>query len=204
MLVGYMRVSTKKENEQKFDLQLDALKKYGVKDNMIYSDRMSGSKTDRPGLNACLKSLREGDTLVVWKLDRLGRSMKQLVNVIFDLAERDIAFKCISNSGMDIDPKTVQGKIMLSFLSGWAEIERDYIRERTIEGLESARARGRVGGRKYDMTKAKVRLAQAAMGNKETVVSKLCEELGVTKTTLYRYVSPTGELREYGKKLLSK
>lgn len=199
-----MRVSTDKEEGQKLDLQLDALIKFGVDESMIYSDKMSGAKADRPGLDACLKSLRKGDTLVVWKLDRLGRSLGKLSMIISDLVERGVKFKCIANGMLDVEPATPQGKLMMNILGAVAEFEREQIRERTIAGLEAARARGRVGGRKYDMTKAKVRLAQAAMGNKETVVSKLCEELGVTKTTLYRYVSPTGELREYGKKLLSK
>jgi len=193
------------QTDQTLDLQTDALLKEGVKKENIYQDKISGSKEERPGLENCLKALREGDTLVVWKLDRLGRSLKHLVNTVQDLTNRNIGFKVLQGHGANIDTTTANGKLIFGIFAALAEFERELIRERTMAGLSSARARGRIGGRKFQMTKAKVRLAQVAMQNRETKISDLCKELGgITKQTLYRYVSPTGELRDYGKRVLEK
>jgi len=201
MLIGYARVS-KSDGSQNLDLQIDALKKAGVSEDHIYSDQASGKKDDRPGLLSCLKSLRADDTLIVWKLDRLGRNLKHLVSVVHGLDEKSIFFKVLTGQGANIDTSTSHGKLIFGIFASLAEFERDLISERTKAGLASARARGRTGGAKHVLTKAQVRLAQAAMGNKETVVSELCKELGITKPTLYRYVDPKGNLREYGKKVL--
>jgi DNA invertase Pin-like site-specific DNA recombinase len=201
MLIGYARVS-KSDGAQNLDLQIDVLKKQGVQEDYIYTDLASGKKDDRPGLQSCLKSLRAGDTLIVWKLDRLGRNLRHLVSIVHDLNEKGIAFKVLSGQGANIDTSTPNGKLIFGIFAALAEFERDLISERTKAGLAAARARGRKGGAKHVLTKAQVRLAQAAMRNKETVVSELCKELGITKPTLYRYVSPDGELREYGKKVL--
>ena len=204
MKIGYSRIS-KSDGSQTLDLQTDALLKEGVKKENIYQDKISGSKEERPGLENCLKALREGDTLVVWKLDRLGRSLKHLVNTVQDLTNRNIGFKVLQGHGANIDTTTANGKLIFGIFAALAEFERELIRERTMAGLSSARARGRIGGRKFQMTKAKVRLAQVAMQNRETKISDLCKELGgITKQTLYRYVSPTGELRDYGKRVLEK
>ncbi|EJO6002945.1 TPA: recombinase family protein [Salmonella enterica subsp. enterica serovar Typhimurium] len=170
MLIGYARVS-KADGSQSLDLQHDALRAAGVERDNIYDDLASGGRDDRPGLTACLKSLRDGDVLVVWKLDRLGRSLAHLVNTVKELSDRKIGL-------------------------------RDLIRERTMAGLASARARGRKGGRKFALTKAQVRLAQAAMAQRDTSVSDLCKELGIERVTLYRYVGPKGELRDHGKHVL--
>ena len=132
--------------------------------------------------------------LVVWKLDRLGRSLRHLVNTAQDLAERGIGFKVLSGQGAEIDTTTAAGKLVFGIFAALAEFEHELIRERTKAGLLAARARGRNGGRKFVLTKAQVRLAQAAMGKKNAVVSELCDELGITRTTLYRYVGPKGEL----------
>ena len=133
--------------------------------------------------------------LVVWKLDRLGRSLRHLVNTAQDLAERGIGFKVLSGQGAEIDTTTAAGKLVCGIFAALAEFEHELIRERTRAGLLAARARGRKGGRKFVLTKAQVRLAQAAMGKRKTVVNELCAELGITRTTLYRYVGPNGELR---------
>ncbi len=202
MKIGYARVS-KSDGSQTIDLQEDALRAAGVLKEYIYSDRTSGSKEDRPGLNSCLQSLRSGDVLIVWKLDRLGRSLKHLIEIVQKLNERNIGFKVLSGQGANIDTTTAAGKLVFGIFAALAEFESELIKERTLAGLASARARGRVGGRKYQLSKAKVRLAQAAMKCRDTVVSELCEELGVTRQTLYRYVSPNGELRKYGSKVLS-
>jgi DNA invertase Pin-like site-specific DNA recombinase len=201
-LIGYMRVS-KADGSQVLDLQRDALLGAGVIERHLYSDTASGKKDDRPGLAACLRALREGDTLVVWKLDRLGRSLRHLVNVVHDLTSRSVGLKVLTGQGAAIDTTTPAGKLVFGIFASLAEFERDLISERTRAGLASARARGRKGGRRPKMTPAKLRLALAAMGKPETNVGALCEELGITRSTLYRHVSPNGELRADAARLLN-
>lgn len=201
MKIGYARVS-KSDGTQQLDLQIDALIDEGISKEYIYTDEASGKRDDRSGLEACLKSLREGDTLIVWKLDRLGRNLKHLITIVEDLSQRDIGFKVLSGTGANIDTTTPAGKMIFSIFAALSEYERELIRERTIAGLASARARGRNGGRKFQLTKSQIRLAQAAMKNRDTSVSELCKELDITRSTLYRYVSPQGELREFGNKVL--
>lgn len=201
MLIGYARVS-KADGSQTTDLQRDALLAEGVKDEYIYQDHASGKNDDRPGLTNCLKSLRNGDTLVVWKLDRLGRDLRHLVNTVHGLTEKNIGLKVLTGHGAAIDTTTAAGKLVFGIFAALSEFEREMIKERTISGMASARARGRKGGRPYKMTQAKLRLAMASLGQLETKIGPLCEELGITKQTLYRHVSPKGELREDGKKLL--
>lgn len=201
MLVGYIRVS-KADGSQNTNLQRDALLEAGVDENQIYEDLASGKREDRPELNNCLKALRKNDTLVVWKLDRLGRDLRHLVNTVHDLTTRDVGFKVLTGHGAAIDTTTAAGKLVFGIFAALAEFEREMIKERTLAGMVSARARGRKGGRPYKMTQAKLRLAMASLGQLETKIGPLCDELGVSKQTLYRHVSPNGELREDGKKLL--
>ena len=201
MLVGYARVS-KADGSQTTDPQRDALLAAGVDPNRIYQDLASGGRDDRPGLAECLKALRSGDTLLVWKLDRLGRSLHHLVNTVHDLNTRGIGLKVLTGTGAAIDTTTPAGRLSFGIFAALAEYERALISERTIAGLASARARGRTGGRPLKMTPAKVRLAMASMGKPGTIVADLCKELGVTRQTLYRHVSPTGELRPAGRKAL--
>ena len=186
------------------DLQGDALSAAGVSERHLYSDTASGKQDDRPGLAACLQALREGDTLVVWKLDRLGRSLRHLVNVVHDLTSRGIGLRVLTGQGAAIDTTTPSGKLVFGIFASLAEFERDLISERTRAGLASARARGRKGGRRPKMTPAKLRLAMAAMGTPETNVGDLCRELSITRSTLYRHVSPTGEARGDVMRLLKK
>src|SRR3954447_20686394 len=202
MLVGYVRVS-KADGSQVTDLQRDALLAAGVDARHLYEDAASGKRDDRLGLAACLKALREGDTLVVWKLDRLGRRLQHLVNTVEELHQRGIGLKVLTGQGANIDTTTASGKLVFGIFAALAEFERELISERTRAGLASARARGRKGGRKPKMTPAKIRLAEAAMGDPDTTVATLCGELGVTRVTLYRYVGPAGELREHGRKVLA-
>lgn len=199
-LIGYVRVS-KADGTQVLDLQKDALLSAGVNPAMIYEDFASGKRDDRPGLDSCLKSLRPGDTLVVYKLDRLGRNLRHLVDTVDDLSKRGVGFRVLSGE-VPIDTSSGQGKLLFAIFGGLAEFERELIRERTIAGLRSARARGRIGGRKPKMTPAKVRLAQAAMGQPGTVAGDLCAELQITRQTLYRHVSPSGDLRPDGNRIL--
>lgn len=203
MLIGYARVS-KADGSQVLDLQIDALAEAGVEREQIYSDRASGKKDDRPGLEACLKALREGDVLVLWKLDRLGRSLQKLVETVNDLNARNVGLKVLTGQGAAIDSTTPAGRLNFGIFAVLAEYESALIRERTMAGLAAARARGRKGGRKFALTKAQVRMAQAAMANRDTSVTELCKELGVRPPTLYRYVDPNGNLRESGKQVLQK
>ncbi|TFD07893.1 recombinase family protein [Cryobacterium sp. TMT1-2-2] len=203
MLVGYMRVS-KTDGSQSTDLQRDSLVASGVDPDHLYEDHASGKKDDRPQLLACVKALRNGDTLLVWKLDRLGRDLRHLVNTVHDLTDRGIGLRVLTGEGSAIDTTTASGKLVFGIFAALAEFERALISERTVAGLAAARARGRTGGRPFKMTPAKIRLAMAAMGQKETKVGELSKELGISRQTLYRHVSPTGELRPDGAKLLGK
>lgn len=202
-LIGYARVS-KADGSQVHDLQRDALSRAGVDGDKIYEDAASGKKDDRPGLAACLKALRRGDTLVVWKLDRLGRDLRHLVNLVDDLTKRNIGLKVLAGEGASIDTSTANGRLVFGIFAALAEFERALIIERTKAGLEAARARGRNGGAPFKMTPAKLRLAQASMGKPETKVAELCAELGITRQTLYRFVGPKGELRSDGERLLQR
>ncbi len=203
MLIGYMRVS-KVDGSQVLDLQRDALLGASIPAAQLYEDHASGKRDDRPGLEACLKALRSGDTLVAWKLDRIGRDLRHLVNLVHDLTKRGVGLRVLAGEGAAIDTTTPNGRLMFGFFAALAEFERELIIERTKAGLASARARGRNGGRPFKMTTAKLRLAQAAMGQPGTKISELCTELGVSRQTLYRHMNPTGQLRPDGEKLLGR
>ena len=203
MLIGYARVS-KSDGSQVHDLQRDALAAAGVEPGHIYEDSASGRRDSRPGLDACVKALRPGDTLVVWKLDRLGRDLRHLVTLVDDLTKRGVGLKVLAGEGASIDTGTANGRLIFGIFAALAEFERELIAERTRAGLAAARARGRHGGRPYKMTPAKLRLAQTAMGKPETVVADLCAELGITRQTLYRHVTPDGQIRPDGEKLLAR
>ena len=202
MLIGYARIS-KADGSQSLDLQIDALNVADVLEGQIYSDQASGKKDDRPGLESCLKALRMGDVLVVWKLDRLGRSLHHLVRTVAMLSERGIGLKVLTGQGAQIDTTTAAGRLSFGIFAALAEFESELIRERTMAGLQAARARGRKGGRKFALTKAQVRVAQAAMANRDISVAELCKELGIRPVTIYRYVDPKGNLRDYGKQVLA-
>ena len=202
MLVGYMRVSSDSDR-QSTDLQRDALLAAGVDPRHLFEDHASGAKDDRTGLARALEFVRSGDVLVVWKLDRLGRSLHHLVKTVSMLSERGVGLKVLTGQGAQIDTTTAAGRLSFGIFAALAEFESELIRERTMAGLQAARARGRKGGRKFALTKAQVRMAQAAMASRDTSVSELCKELGVKPVTLYRYVDPNGNLRDYGKRVLS-
>jgi len=179
MNIGYARVSTQDQN---LDLQNDALKGAGCE--KIYTDKMSGAKTDRPGLEKILGFIRKGDTLVVWKLDRLGRSLKHLIQVMNMLDERGVYFKSVQES---LDTATPGGKLIFHVFGALAEFERDIIRERTLAGLAAARIRGRVGGRPGKLSEKQVKMAKNLMKDISIPIAEICETLGVSKATLYRY-----------------
>ena len=146
--------------------------------------------------------MRDGDVLVIWKLDRMGRSLNHLVKTTTLLSEKGVGLKVLTGQGAQIYTTTAAGRLSFGIFAALAEFESELIRERTMAGLQAARARGRKGGRKFALTKAQVRMAQAAMSNRDTSVSDLCKELGVKPVTLYRYVDPNGNLRDYGKRVL--
>ncbi len=201
MKLGYARIS-KADGSQTLDLQIDALAAAGVAPEHVYQDEASGKRDDRPGLEACLKALREGDTLYVWKLDRLGRDLKHLVTTVRGLSDRGVGLSVLTGQGANIDTTTSSGKLIFGIVAALAEFEGDLIRERTMAGLAAARARGRHGGRKFELTKNQIRLAQSAMANRDTRVAQLCEELDISRATLYRYVGPDGALRDHAIKAL--
>lgn len=179
-LIGYCRVST---GSQDLGLQTTALKKAGCK--KLFSETASGAQRDRPELANALSYLREGDTLVVWKLDRLARSLKQLIETVEQLGERSIGFKSLTES---IDTTTPGGRLVFHVFAALAEFERGIIRERTMAGLENARRLGRRGGRPKAMTEADVAKAKAMLAAPEITVEAVAETLGVSPATLYRYL----------------
>lgn len=201
MQIGYIRVS-KSDGSQVLDLQRDALQKAGIEPERIYEDLASGRKDDRPGLRACLKALQPGNTLVVWKLDRLGRDLKHLINTVDDLNKRNIGFKVLSGAGAQIDTTTANGRLVFGIFAALAEFEAELIRERTKAGLVAARARGRCGGRPRKMNVATLKMAMAAMADPKTNASEVAARLGITTTTLYTYINGDGTVKEHGKRLL--
>ena len=203
MLIGYARVS-KADGSQLLDLQRDALTYAGVEANRIYEDLASGRKDHRPGLEACLKALQPGNTLVVWKLDRLGRDLKHLVNTVDELRGREVGFRVLAGAGAEIDTTTANGRLVFGIFASLAEFERELIAERTRAGLAAARARGRLGGRPRKMDRAMLRMAMNAMASRETNAQDLARRLGITTTTLYMYVNGDGTPKEPGQKLLER
>ncbi|MCU0468998.1 MAG: recombinase family protein [Arcicella sp.] len=183
MKIGYARVSTK---DQVLDLQIDALNKEGCE--LIFKETASGAKTDRPELQNLLKHIRKGDIVVVYKLDRLGRSLKHLLEVVAELNTKEVGIRSINDA---IDTTTPQGRLFFNISASFAEFERDLIRERTKSGLEAARARGRKGGRRQGMTKEaeqKAILAETYYKEGKMGVNQIADEIGVSKMTLYKYL----------------
>lgn len=185
MLIGYARVSTQDQN---LELQKDALEKVGCE--KIFTDIASGAKTERNGLEEALAYLRGGDVLVVWKLDRLGRSLKHLIEVVNDLSEKNIGFQSLQEK---IDTTTSGGKLIFHIFASLAEFERDLIRERTQAGLNAARARGRLGGRPPVMDEKKLSMAKVLLNDSNNSIKDVCETLSVSKATLYRYLKKSKE-----------
>ena len=184
MLIGYARVSTQDQN---LELQLDALTKAGCQ--KVFEDTISGTRADRPGLGKALEMLREGDTLVVWKLDRLGRSVKQLVELVSALHKQNVQFKSLTDS---IDTGTPSGRFFFHVMASLAEMERDLIVERTRAGLDVARQLGRKGGRKPKMTDSKIASARKLLDS-GVPPKDVAKNLGVSVPTLYRWVPASAQ-----------
>lgn len=202
MLIGYVRVS-KSDGSQTLEPQRDVLIAAGVEPDRIYSDLASGQKDDRPGLNDCLKALQPGNTLVVWKLDRLGRDLKHLVTTVDRLRANNIGLKVLAGAGAQVDTTTANGRLFFGIFAALAEFERELIAERTKAGLASARARGRLGGRPRKMDRATVMMAMAAMADQKANAIEVARRLGVTTTTLYAYVNGDGTLKQAGTQIMS-
>lgn len=190
--IGYARVST---DDQRLELQTDALTAAGVEAGRIYTDRASGATADRPGFLACFKALREGDTLVVWKLDRLGRSLSQLLQTADRLATKGVRLRVLTEA---IDTRTPMGRFMFGVMGSFAQLEREMIVERTKAGLAAAKARGRVGGRKPVMTPEKLEqamrlMADEAEGGEGMSITAAAKRIGVGKSTLARDIAAAAE-----------
>lgn len=184
MLIGYARVSTQ---DQSLDLQLDALDKAGCE--RVFSDTASGAKAARPGLDQALAFARKGDTLVVWKLDRLGRSLRHLIDTIAGLSQRGVGFKSLQEA---IDTTTSGGKLVFHVFGALAEFERDLIRDRTHAGLKAARSRGRKGGRPKALSERQQKQALSLLKDPSNSVADICRTLKISRSTLYRYASEEG------------
>ncbi|MHA6770301.1 recombinase family protein [Sphingobium ummariense] len=198
MLVGYMRVST---DDQNLGLQRDALIAAGVAPDRICEDVCSGRAVDRPGLARALDIARDGDALVIWKLDRIGRSLPHVVGLVGDLQKRGIGLKVLTG---DVDTTTATGRLVFGIFATLAEFERDLIHERTMAGLAAARARGRSGGRPRVMTRQKLKAAMALMADRDNAARDVAAQLGVSVSTLYAYVDAKGRPRERATELLGK
>jgi len=179
MKIGYARVSS---DDQSLNLQRDALKQAGCE--RLYEEKESGGKADRPELQRLMEALRMGDTLVVWRLDRLGRSLKHLIETVEQLEALGVGFQSVTEA---IDTTTSGGKLVFHIFAALAEFERTLIRERTRAGLKAARARGRKGGRPMTLSEDKRRMAQALRDDPKQSVASICKALGITRTTFYRY-----------------
>ncbi len=187
LLIGYARVSTE---DQKLDLQKDALLSAGC--DRIFEDRASGARTERPGLRDAISHLRRGDTLVIWKLDRLGRTTHQLVGLLEKFEQDGVKLRSLQDG---IDPSTSMGKAMLQIGAVFAEMERNLIRERTRAGLAAARARGRLGGRKPKIGKEAIDTARRLMKDPDLTMSEIAQRLGVNRVTLYRTLEREADFR---------
>ena len=184
--IGYARVST---DDQNLDLQLDALHKAGIGDDRLYSDTASGKDAERKELAACLKALREGDTLVVWRLDRLGRSLPDLVRIVGELEQKGVSFESLTKK---IETGSAAGKLVFHVFAALAEFERNLIRERTRAGLVAARARGRAGGRKPKLSEAQIKEINEMVDAQKLPIGRIAELYGVSRTTIYK-VAPRRE-----------
>lgn len=182
MRVGYARTST---TDQKLDLQIDALKAAGCAEDKIFTDTISGAKSERPGLARALEYLREGDTLIVWKLDRLGRSLKHLVNTVDELRNRGIGFVSLQEN---LDTTTPGGKLIFHVFCAISEFEREIIQERVNAGLTAARARGRFGGRPRKLTPKQIQIGKSLAADPKNTVTDICKTLGISRDIYYRHI----------------
>ena len=190
MLIGYARVST---HEQNLDMQLDALKQAGCE--KTFTDKISTLKAERKGLQEALEFLRPGDVLVVWKLDRLGRTLRQLIELVASFNQKGIGFKSLKET---IDTTTSTGKLVFHIFAALAEFERDIIHERTRAGLDAARARGRTGGRPKALNPKQAAQAKSLYESRKHSIKDICDTLGISRGTLYKYIPEESKRQERG------
>ena len=183
MLIGYARVSTE---DQKLDLQKDALTKAGVDPERIYEEYVSGAKTRRPQLEECIKSCRDGDTLIVWRLDRLGRNLPELIKLLDRLKDKGVGFRSLNES---IDTTTAVGKMVFHMLGAVAQFERDLVSERTKAGLKAARARGSRGGRKPKLGAKQLKMIKAMLSDESITMEEVASAFKVSPATVYRAIN---------------
>lgn len=184
-LIGYARVST---DDQDLSLQIDALTKQGIPKSQIFMDKLSGARSDRPGLAKCLDTVQSGDILVVWRLDRLGRSMRHLITLVEDLRDRGVGFRSLNEGA--IDTTNASGELIFNIFSALAQFERRLIQERTKAGLAAARARGRRGGRPpIESEQAKVLATKKLHGDNSIKITDICKTLHISRSTYYRYLA---------------
>lgn len=185
-LIGYARVSTQ---EQELNLQLDALLKAGCKEHEIFTDKISGAKAERPGLEKCLQTLQPGDTLLVWRLDRLGRSVSHLISLVDDLKKKGIKFKSICENIIDTSTSSPMSELIFNLFAALAEFERNLIKERVMAGLNAARARGRKGGRIPVSSKdPRVIMAKKMHKDHGMEIDDICKTIKISRSTFYRYL----------------
>lgn len=187
MLIGYARIST---TDQNLDLQIDELKQAGCE--KIFSDTASGAKSQRVGLAEALAFARKGDVITVWKLDRLGRSLQHLIEIVKELQEREIGFRSLREQ---IDTTSAGGKLIFHVFGALAEFERELIRERTKAGLASARARGRLGGRPKVIDKKKAKIVASLYADQKNSINEICEMLAISRATFYRHLKAAKAMR---------
>ena len=184
-LIGYARVST---GDQNLDLQTDALKAAGVKSGDIYTDKASGARTSRPGLEKALQAMEPGDVLIAWKLDRVGRSLSHLISIAEKLNCEGKHIRILEGKGSELDTTTPQGKLMFSMFAAFAEYERELISERTKEGLKAARARGRKGGRPKGVADVETQQRAIKLKNANAMsIKEICDTLKISRNTYYKY-----------------
>jgi DNA invertase Pin-like site-specific DNA recombinase len=189
MRLGYARVSTE---DQHLELQQDALLQYGCE--RIFEDRISGSKSERPGLQAAFDQFRPGDSLIVWRLDRLGRSIKDLIRLVEQLDEKQVSLISLQEN---LDTSTSSGKLIFHIFSALAEFERNLILERTQAGLHAARSRGRKGGRPRSLNQDQQKLLFRLYDERKHTIDEICRMLDIAKSTLYSYLSDRNTIREH-------
>ena len=189
MLIGYARVSTLEQNE---DLQTDALRKAGC--GRIYVDHSSGAKASRPQQDRMLEALREGDTVVVWKLDRLGRSVQNLVDLMDRFRKQGVGFRSLTEN---MDTSTPGGVLVFNIFSALAQFERDLIRERTMAGLTAARARGRKGGRPYKLSDKDVAMVRQLYDSRTVTVKEIAARFNVSRSTIYKAIGRAGKKEQH-------
>lgn len=202
MLIGYARVS-KDDGSQVLDMQLDGLRSFGVQDQHVYTDLQSGADEQRLGIKECMKALREGDTLVVYSIDRLARGMNQAIRIADELRDKNIDLKILFGAGSSIDLSTPQGRFNYNIMAAFADLWREILRQNTREGCKAAKARGRVGGRRRIINKVQLRAIIEEAKQPGSDLKEIAKQVGVTRSAISHYIYADGSLKKRGEDLLN-